>query len=180
MAFVRAMVDHMIPADALSPKGTDLGIHEYIDRALAGAWGQGERMYLKGPWKRGALSQGYQLPYNRAQYMRAGIEASDRHCLKAYAKRFTELSEAQREQVLLGLSQSEIQFDDGLPARGFFELAYRLVMEGMFADPIHGGNRGKAGWKMIGFPGAGGRYREALGKFRDKHYRVEPKGIGES
>ena len=26
-------------------------------------------------------------------------------------------------------------------------------MEGMFADPIYGGNRDKAGWKMIGFPG---------------------------
>ena len=32
-AFVEALVDHMIPADEVSPKGTDLGINIYIDRA---------------------------------------------------------------------------------------------------------------------------------------------------
>ena len=26
--------------------------------------------------------------------------------------------------------------------------------EGMFADPIYGGNRDFAGWKLIGYPGA--------------------------
>ena len=39
-AFVEALVDHMIPADEVSPKGTDLGVNVYIDRALAGAWGK--------------------------------------------------------------------------------------------------------------------------------------------
>src|SRR5262245_41580160 len=33
--FVEAVVDHMVPADELSPKGTDLGINVFIDRALA-------------------------------------------------------------------------------------------------------------------------------------------------
>jgi hypothetical protein len=42
-AFVEALVDHMIPADEYTPKGTDLGINIYIDRALAGGWGKGER-----------------------------------------------------------------------------------------------------------------------------------------
>ena len=41
-AFVEALVDHMVPADALSPKGTDIGVNIYIDRALAGGWGKGE------------------------------------------------------------------------------------------------------------------------------------------
>jgi gluconate 2-dehydrogenase gamma chain len=48
-AFVEALVDHMIPPDEISPKGTDLGVNVYIDRALAGAWGKGERLYLQGP-----------------------------------------------------------------------------------------------------------------------------------
>ena len=43
-AFVEALVDHMVPADEVSPKGTDLGVNIYIDRALAGAWGKGERL----------------------------------------------------------------------------------------------------------------------------------------
>ena len=48
-AFVEVLVDHMVPADTLTPKGTDLGINIYIDRALAGAWGKGERLYMQGP-----------------------------------------------------------------------------------------------------------------------------------
>ena len=27
-------------------------------------------------------------------------------------------------------------------------------MEGMFADPIYGGNKDFAGWQLLGFPGA--------------------------
>ena len=50
-AFVEALVDHMVPADELTPKGTDIGINIYIDRALAGGWGKGERLYMQGPWK---------------------------------------------------------------------------------------------------------------------------------
>src|SRR5215510_13496802 len=33
-AFVEALVDHMVPADELTPKGTEIGINIYIDRAL--------------------------------------------------------------------------------------------------------------------------------------------------
>jgi hypothetical protein len=27
-------------------------------------------------------------------------------------------------------------------------------MEGMFADPLYGGNKDFAGWRLVGFPGA--------------------------
>src|SRR6185295_16414563 len=92
-AFVEALVDHMVPADNLSPKGTDIGINTYIDRALAGAWGNGDRLYMQGPWKTGVPSQGYQLPLTPAQLYRAGIEAANAHCRKTYSnKRFDQLT----------------------------------------------------------------------------------------
>src|ERR1051326_8546415 len=56
-AFVEAVVDHMIPADEHSPKGSDLGLAVFIDRSLASGWGKGERLYLQGPWKGGAPNQ---------------------------------------------------------------------------------------------------------------------------
>src|ERR1044072_3661674 len=43
-AFVEAVVDHMIPADEHSPKGSDLGLAVFIDRSLASGWGKGERL----------------------------------------------------------------------------------------------------------------------------------------
>jgi hypothetical protein len=103
-AFVEALVDHMVPADEVSPKGTDLGVNIYIDRALAGAWGKGERLYMQGPWKQGSPSQGYQLPLTPAQLYRAGIEATNAHCRKAHGKSFDRIEAAQREEVLVGLS----------------------------------------------------------------------------
>jgi gluconate 2-dehydrogenase gamma chain len=178
-AFVEALVDHMVPADELSPKGTDIGINIYIDRALAGSWGKGERLYMQGPWRLGAPSQGYQLPLTPAQLYRAGIEATNAHCRKSYGKTFDLLSEPQREEVLAALSSGKLAFENGLPARVFWTTLYQTVMEGMFSDPIHGGNREKAGWKLIGFPGAIAVNRENVQKFRDKKFPADPVGIAD-
>jgi len=179
-AFVEALVDHMVPADELSPKGTDIGINIYIDRALAGAWGNGDRLYMQGPWKRGVPSQGYQLPLTPAQFYRAGIAATNAHCRKTYGnKRFDQLTEAQRQEVLVALSGGRINFDGGLPARAFWGMVYQTVMEGMFSDPIHGGNRNKAGWRLIGFPGAIAVHRENIEKFKNKPFPNEPVSIAD-
>ncbi len=178
-AFVEALVDHMVPADELTPKGTDIGINIFIDRALAGAWGNGDRLYMQGPWKKGVPSQGYQLPLTPAQLYRAGIEATNTHCRKAYGKTFDHLTEPQREEVLVGLSTAKITFDNGLPVRDFWSTLYQTVMQGMFADPIYGGNRDKAGWKLIGFPGAIAVHRENIVKYRDKKFPANPIGIAD-
>src|SRR5882757_4795909 len=169
-AFIEKLVDHMIPADEISPKGTDLGVNVYIDHALAGSWGKGDRLYMQGPWKPGAPSQGYQLPLTPAQLYRAGIAATNAHCLKAYGKSFDRIDGAQREEVLTGLSTGKNAFDNGLPVRVFWTTLYQTVIEGMYSDPIHGGNRNKAGWKLIGFPGAIAVHRENVAKYRDKPF----------
>jgi len=178
-AFVEALVDHMVPADEFTPKGTDLGIAVYIDRALAGAWGKGDRLYMQGPWKKGVPSQGYQLPLTPAQLYRAGIEATNAHCRKTYGKSFDRLDAAQREDVLVGLSSAKISFDSGLPVRVFWTTLYQTVVEGMFSDPIYGGNRNKAGWRMIGFPGAIAVHRDHVEQYRGKPFPTDPLGIAD-
>ena len=179
-AFVEALVDHMVPADDLSPKGTDIGINIFIDRALAGGWGKGERLYMQGPWKRGTPNQGYQLPLTPAQLYRAGIESTNAYCRKTYGgKPFDRLDDKQREEVLVGLSGGKITFEGGPPARVFWNTVYQTVMEGMFSDPIYGGNRNKAGWKLIGFPGVVAVHRENVEKYRGKKYTAEILGIAD-
>ena len=178
-AFIEAVVDHMIPADELTPKGTDVGINIYIDRALAGGWGKGERLYMQGPWKQGAPSQGYQLPLTPAELYRAGIASANAHCVKTYGKPFDRISEAQREECLVGMQGGKITFENGPPARTFFVVLYQNVMEGMFADPIYGGNRNKVGWKMIGFPGVIAVHGQNVAKYRDKPFPTDPKSIAD-
>jgi gluconate 2-dehydrogenase gamma chain len=68
--WIEAVVNHMIPADHLTPSGSDLGVNLFIDRALNDGWGKGDRLYLDGPWERGTPTQGYQLPLTPAQLYR--------------------------------------------------------------------------------------------------------------
>jgi gluconate 2-dehydrogenase gamma chain len=178
-AFIEALVDHMVPADELTPKGTDIGINIYIDRALAGSWGKGDRLYMQGPWKPGLPSQGYQLPLTPSQLYRAGIDATNAHCSKTFGKTFDRLDAAQKEEVLLGLSTAKIKFEGGLPVRVFWTTLYQTVIEGMYSDPIYGGNRNKAGWRMIGFPGVIAVNRDNIAKYRGKPFPTKPLGISD-
>lgn len=178
-AFIEALVDHMVPADALSPKGTDIGINMFIDHALAGGWGKGERLYMQGPWKQGVPNQGYQLPLTPAELYRAGIPAVNAHCVKTYGKSFDKITEAQRQEFLLAWQAGKVSFEKGPPARVFWTMLYQNVMQGMFSDPIHGGNRNKAGWNLIGFPGIIAVHYENVEKFRDKKYVVKPVSIAD-
>ena len=178
-AFIEALVDHMVPADALTPKGTDIGLNIFIDRALAGAWGKGDRLYMQGPWKQGTPSQGYQLPLTPAELYRAGIAAANAHCVKTYKKSFDRLAESQREEFLLALQGGKVVFDNGPPARVFFTTVYQSVMEGMFSDPIYGGNRNKAGWQLIGFPGVIAVHRDHVEQYRGKPFPNKPVSISD-
>jgi gluconate 2-dehydrogenase gamma chain len=179
-AFVEALVDHMIPKDELTGSGTEIGIATYIDRALAGSWGKGDRLYKEGPWQRGTPNQGYQLPMTPAQLYRAGIQGSNAYCRKTFGKDFDRCTAEQKEAFLKDLAAGKITLDGGLPGRAFFAMFYENVMEGMFADPIYGGNKDKAGWKMIGFPGVMANNAENVKKYSDgKKFTADPVSIAD-
>ena len=178
-AFVETLVDHMIPADAHTPKGTDVGVNIYLDRALAGGWGKGDRLYMQGPWAPGVPEQGYQLPLLPAELYRNGIADTNQYCVKTYGKPFDQITAAQREEVLKNLDSGKVTFASGLSSRVFFNIVYQTVMEGMFADPIYGGNKDKAGWKMVGFPGVVQVNAQNIAKYKNKQYKVDPVSIAD-
>jgi gluconate 2-dehydrogenase gamma chain len=178
-AFVESLVDHMVPADAHTPRGTDMGLNIFIDRALASGWGNGDRLYMQGPWRQGVPNQGYQLPLTPAQLYRAGIPAANAWCVTTYGKPFDKIGESQRERFLLDWQAGRVQFAEGPPAREFFDMLYENVMQGLFADPIYGGNRDKAGWRMLGFPGIIAVHYQDIDKYRDRRYTANIVGIGD-
>jgi gluconate 2-dehydrogenase gamma chain len=175
-AFIEAAVDRFIPADDLTPSGTDCGVAVFIDRQLAGAWGSGDRTYMQGPWQKGVPTQGYQSPLTPAEFFRAGIAATNAHCRTTLNKDFDRLTADQQNKVLQDMEQGRIAFDT-VPAQEFFNLLLGTAMQGFFADPVYGGNRDKAAWKMIGFPGVIAIYSEHIKTYRNKKYDVEPKSI---
>jgi gluconate 2-dehydrogenase gamma chain len=178
--FIESLVDHMVPKDELTPSGTEIGIATYIDRALAGSWGKGARMYTQGPWGPGTPNQGYQLPLTPDELYRAAIAGSNAYCRKTFGADFAKCDPAQKESFLKDLQGGKITLEGGLPGRVFFGVLYTNVMEGLFADPIYGGNKDKIGWKLIGFPGVIANNAEHVKQFSDgQRFPANPVSIGD-
>ncbi len=158
-ATLEAIVDRLIPEDELSPGGKACGCAVFIDRQLHGFYGNFERLYMQGPFHEGTPEQGDQSALTPRDRYRLGLAELDKYAQKQHHKRFHELSGDVQDKVLQGLEKGDIQFD-GINSTLFFAQVLSNTTEGFFADPIYGGNRDMASWKMIGFPGARYDYRD--------------------
>jgi gluconate 2-dehydrogenase gamma chain len=177
-AFIVAAVDTLIPADELSPSGSECGVATFIDRQLAGAYGMGARLYRQGPFPKAKPELGYQLSLNPREFFRAGIEAANAWTRKIYGKEFDRLSEKDRETALKTMEENKAPFP-GFSSQMFFNALLQITMEGFFADPIYGGNRDMAAWKMIGYPGLPATYREEIAAYFGKKYDKPPRSIAD-
>ena len=177
-AFIVAAVDTIIPADELSPAGSDCGVAVFIDRQLGSAWGGGAKMYRSGPFLKGKPEQGYQLALTPREYFTAGIAAANEWTRKAYGKDFDRLSAAQRPQALRAMDEGTAEFSN-FSSRGFFNQLLAITTAGFFSDPIYGGNRDKVSWKMLGFPGLPAIYADKIDAYRNKRYLADPQSIAD-
>jgi gluconate 2-dehydrogenase gamma chain len=178
VAFIAAVADTMIPADELTPSGSECGVVTFVDRQLASAWGGGAKMYRSGPFRKGKPEHGYQLPLTPRQYFSAGIAATNAWTRKLHGKDFDRLPVKTREEMLKSLEQGKAQLVD-FDGKQFFEAMLNIVMEGFFSDPIYGGNKDKVSWKMVGFPGLPAVYAHLIEEWRGKRYVVEPQSIAD-
>ncbi len=177
-AFVVAAVDTIIPADELSPSGSACGVAAFIDRQLAGAYGMGARLYRQGPFPKAKPELGYQLALNPREFFRAGIESANAWTRKTYGKEFDRLSGPDREAALKAMEEDKALFP-GFSSRMFFNALLQITMEGFFADPMYGGNRNLAGWKMVGYPGLPATYRDDIKTYFNKKYDKPPRSIAD-
>jgi gluconate 2-dehydrogenase gamma chain len=153
--FIESAVDRLIPPSEVGPSAVEANVPFFLDRQLAGPFGRGDHYYLGGPWKKGVPEQGYQLRFSPAGLYRAAIPAINRYTRANFAgKSFAELSPSQKDDLLRGLESGTIALDKGVDAKTFFAMLLQNTKEGYFSDPIYGGNKDMAAWKMIGFPGA--------------------------
>jgi gluconate 2-dehydrogenase gamma chain len=143
---VIAACECIFPADESGPGATEAGVVVYIDRQLAGPYGRDGHRYTKGPFVESVPQHGYQGRETPRQVYRAGIRALGD---------FTGLSAQQQIAALRAIQTTR-----------FFELLRTHTIEGVFCDPMHGGNAGLVGWKMIGFPGPQMDYSAHI----DRHY----------
>jgi len=165
---VEALADRIIPPDQQTPGGKDSGCAVFIDRQLAGPYGQQDGLYLRPPFQPGARNQGHQSEAGPRQQYRQALAALDRACkAKHSGKSFADLSDDEKDEVLNGLENGEFKLD-GADGKAFFEQAIKDVQMGFFADPIYGGNRDMVAWKMIGYPGARYNYLDWVTRHNER------------
>ena len=151
-----------------NPGAFEAGVAVFIDRQLAGPYGQGDHFYLKGPFPKGQDTQGWQMQ-SPAEVYRAAILSVNRFTMDSKSAVFSKLSSADQDSVLKLLESGEAQLKGGVEAKAFFTLLLQNTIEGFFADPLYGGNRDMVGWKLIGFPGARYDYRDFVSRHGERY-----------
>ena len=158
-----AIADRLIPADELSIGGKDAGCVEFIDRQLDGSYGKAISLYRLGPFYQGTDAQGPQLQHTPAERYRLGLAALAGYTHKQHGKPFDALDAATQDKILVAMESNTLALGP-VDGKALFELVLQNVREGFLSDPLYGGNKGMASWKMLGFPGARYDFRDHMDK----------------
>jgi gluconate 2-dehydrogenase gamma chain len=154
---VAAACERIFPSDASGPGATQAGVAIYIDRQLAGPYGQDKYRYTKGPWIETVPEHGYQGKENPRDTYRQGIRELGN---------FAGLPVEEQNRKLASIEKTH-----------FFQLLRAHTIEGMFCDPMHGGNAGMIGWQLVGYPGPRMSYRDEIERHYGEHHNVAPASL---
>jgi gluconate 2-dehydrogenase gamma chain len=157
---VQAACERIFPSDESGPGATEAGVVIYIDRQLAGPYGRDKYRYTKGPWVESVPEHGNQAKATPREVYREGIRRLED---------FASLPAAQQDAKLRAIEKT-----------AFFQLLRRHTLEGMFSDPLHGGNAGMIGWQLIGYPGPRMSYREEIRQNSGEPWRPKPISLADA
>ncbi|MEN1967119.1 gluconate 2-dehydrogenase subunit 3 family protein [Lentibacillus sp. N15] len=162
-ATVEAATERIFPKDDLGPGAKDLGVGYYIDHQLAGSYGFNARDYMEPPFYHGEKVQGYQGRLKRREIFRIGLRELENHSQEKHKKAFTEITDDQRDEILQEFESDKVKLSTVSPS-GFFELLRGVTLEGLYSDPLYGGNIDMDGWKMRNYPGDQMGYTDIIEK----------------
>ena len=152
---VDAAVSRIFPSDDSGPGAKEAGVVVYIDRQLGGPYGRDRYKYVRGPFfEDGDPELGYQGKQSPGDIYREGLKK---------LKGFDRLQPAAQDAKLKEIESST-----------FFSLLHRHTIEGMFCDPMHGGNADMIGWQLIGYPGARMSNFDDIDKHFGEAFRPKP------
>jgi gluconate 2-dehydrogenase gamma chain len=131
LATLQAVLGQLFPNGHPGPGAVEMGVDVYIDRSLAGSYK--------------SLLPVYQ----------ALLPMFDKAAVTLGAASFAALSSTRQIKVLQQFEAGHApgaSGTDATGAAGSFQLLLEHMREGLFGDPMYGGNRNRAGWKLIGYP----------------------------
>lgn len=150
---IAALTERIMPGAPGKPGARDAGVLNYIDLALAGAYSDLQDVY------------------------RRGLAQLDAYCRATFNEPFVRLDAPRQDRVVASLEDDAATGFTWPTAQEFFAVVRTHTMEGMFADPIYGGNRDFAGWRLVGFPGAQPVFTSSDMRSRQAFTRVPMTGL---
>ena len=158
---VAAAASRIFPSDDSSPGAREAGVSIFIDRQLAGPYGRDRFRYTQPPFEEAAAREfGYQGSATPRQIYRDGLKN---------LQGFQQLAPAEQDDALRNIESTV-----------FFALLRQNTIEGMFCDPIHGGNVDMVGWQLIGFPGPRMSNYDEIEKYYGQAFRPKPVSLREA
>jgi gluconate 2-dehydrogenase gamma chain len=157
---VSSATARIFPSDATGPGAAECGVVIYIDRQLAGPYGRDRYRYTQPPFDDGVPEQGYQGKAAPREIYREG--------LRLLGQDFDRLAPAAQDDKLRSIETTY-----------FFRLLRQHTIEGMFSDPMHGGNADMIGWQIIGYPGPYMTWADDIDKHFGKPFRPKPRSLRE-
>lgn len=179
-ALVDALASRIMPGTPDDPGAHEASVVTYIDRTLHGTnLGYDLKTYTQGPFlateespvtveNSSATNQyvqsyiptdnvsryGYQSVMTPDVLYRRGLQFVDAYAQAQYQKNFVDLTTDLQDTIIGAMADDSATGFDGPSGKAFFTKLRNDVIEGMFSDPMYGGNQDMVGWKLIGFPGA--------------------------
>ncbi|HYI00202.1 gluconate 2-dehydrogenase subunit 3 family protein [Hyalangium sp.] len=127
LATVAAACERILPRDE-DPGAKDTNVPAYLDRML----------------------QTPELKQMKSDFLQ-GLSALERRSRSMFQKGFVEAAPEQQDELLTLFKDS----GSGTGEAHFYELLVVLTLEGFLGDPSYGGNKDRAGWRLVGFDTVG-------------------------
>ena len=187
-ATIEAAMARIIPTDD-QPGAREAETIEFLDRYLSGL----EFIYAKPDGSgfeklEGKRAEAWKqrIEILRAKYTE-GVRELDSRSQAQFGVEFVLLTNGQQDHILTGMERPSLQIEalvEPAPAGArselvepalqqtsaeteldFFPLLALHTRQGFYADPIYGGNKNRAGWKLIGFEGPESLAETHAGRF---------------
>jgi len=154
---IAAAASRIFPSDDTGPGAREASVAIFIDRQLAGPYGRDRFRYTQPPFEDAPREFGYQGSAPPRQIYRDGLKSLQGLHL---------LSPEGQDEALRKIESTL-----------FFFLLRQNTIEGMFCDPMHGGNADMVGWQLIGFPGPRMSNFDEIDKYYGKAFRPRPMSL---
>jgi gluconate 2-dehydrogenase gamma chain len=200
---VDALVSRIMPGDESDPGAHEAGVVFYIDGQLSGTnLGYTLKTYTQGPFpivseepvtveassirdiyeyvpvaQDQIARYGFQSVLTPQEIYRSGLGFVDVYSQSKFKADFIDLSADQQDQILTDMEADEATGFGGPSAKAFFTQLRNDTIEGMFSDPMYGGNRDMVGWKLIGYPGAQRNYTPD--DLKNTNFSREPQSLAQ-